>query len=362
MAPRKTPLYDRHVSHGGNLVEFAGFHMPVQYKGIIEEHRAVRENVGVFDVSHMGEFTVSGGGAPEYLNAVTTNDVSALEPYQVQYSAILNDDGGVIDDLVLYRRAADYLLVVNAANTARDFEWLTGKLVSGVELENISDTIGQLAVQGPKAEELMGPIVRDDISGLRYYHSMESEVAGAPCLISRTGYTGEDGFEIYVDASRASDVWDALFAGDPEPLPCGLGARDTLRLEMAFRLHGSDMDETTTPLEAGLGWIVKMDKGDFIGRDVLEKQKVEGLTRKLVGLRAEGRRFPRRGFTVLAGGEEAGTVTSGGFSPSLGCGIALAYVARPYARKSSDFSIDVRGEKIEADFVKGPFYTEASHK
>jgi aminomethyltransferase len=344
------------------MVEFAGFQMPMQYRGIVEEHHAVRKSVGLFDVSHMGEFTVSGDAALDYLNTVTTNDVSALEPYHVQYSAILNDEGGVIDDLVLYRRASDYLLVVNAANTARDFEWLSGKLTGGVELENISDTIGQLAVQGPKAEDLMGPIVRDDILRLGYYHSMESEVAGIPCLISRTGYTGEDGFEIYVDASRASDVWASVFAGSPEPVPCGLGARDTLRLEMAFRLHGSDMDETTTPLEAGLGFIVKMDKGDFIGRDALARQKEDGLKRRLTGLKTRTRRFPRHGFTVWVGDEEAGTVTSGGFSPSLECGIALAYVAGPYAKKRSDFSIDVRGEKIKAEYVKGPFYTGASHK
>ena len=344
------------------MVEFAGFFMPVQYSGIVEEHRAVRESVGVFDVSHMGEFTVSGEGALDYLNSVTTNDVSALEPYQVQYSAILNDEGGVIDDLVLYRRASDYLLVVNAANVARDFEWLNGKLTGGVELKDISDAIGQLAVQGPRAEDLMAPLVRDDVSGLGYYRSMESEVAGIPCLISRTGYTGEDGFEIYADASRASDVWAAVMAGGSAPVPCGLGARDTLRLEMAFRLHGSDMDETTTPIEAGLGWIVKMDKGDFIGRDMLARQKEEGVSRRLVGLKTQGRRFPRHGFAVRVGEKEVGTVTSGGFSPSLECGIALAYVARPYAKKSSDFSIDVRGNQIEAEYVKGPFYTEASHK
>ena len=362
MEPKKTPLYDRHVDLGGRIVEFAGFSMPVQFAGIVEEHVAVRRGIGVFDVSHMGEFTVSGDRALEYLNKVTTNDVSALEPYQVQYSAILNDEGGVVDDLVLYRRASDYLLVVNAANTARDFEWLESKLTEGVQLTDISDKIGQIAVQGPASESLMGPIVADDLSGLGYYHAMESAVADIPCLISRTGYTGEDGFEIYVEAARAGDVWDAVFAAEPRPVPCGLGARDTLRLEMAFRLHGSDMDETTTPLEAGLGWIVKMNKGGFIGRDALARQKQEGLKRRLIGLKTLGRRFPRHGFPVWAGEEKAGTVTSGGFSPSLECGIALAYVSRPFAKSDSDFSIDVRGERIKAEYVKGPFYTEASHK
>ncbi|MGD9402524.1 MAG: glycine cleavage system aminomethyltransferase GcvT [bacterium] len=362
MEPRKTPLYDSHVKLGGKMVEFAGFLMPVQYGGIVEEHRAVRRSAGVFDVSHMGEFTVSGDRALEYLNAVTTNDVAALEPFQVQYSAMLNDEGGVIDDLVLYRRDSDYLLVVNAANTARDFEWLSGRLHEGVELKNISDAIGQIAVQGPQAEGIVAPLAADDISGLGYYHSMNSSVAGVPCLVSRTGYTGEDGFEIYADAARTGEIWDAVLASDAGPVPCGLGARDTLRLEMAFRLHGSDMDETTTPLEAGLGWIVKMDKGDFTGRDVLARQREEGLKRRLVGLMTQTRRFPRPGFKVRAGDEEVGAVTSGGFSPSLECGIALAYVARPHAKKTSDFSIDVRGEKVKAEYVKGPFYKEASHK
>lgn len=362
MESRRTPLYERHVGLGGSMVEFAGFSMPLQFGGIVEEHRAVRNSAGVFDVSHMGELTVTGEGALDFLNMVTTNDVSALEPYQVQYSAILNDDGGVIDDLVLYRRAADYLLVVNAANTARDFEWLSGRLTEGVRLDNVSSEIGQIAVQGPMAEKVMAPIAASDLSGLGYYRAVDSTVAGVPCLISRTGYTGEDGFEIYADASTAARIWDAVLAARPAPIPCGLGARDTLRLEMAFRLHGSDMDETTTPLEAGLGWIVKMDKGDFIGRDVLAGQKRDGLKRRLVGLKSQSRRFPRRGSSVWVGEEEVGTVTSGGFSPSLECGIALAYVAAPCAKKDVDFRIDVRGEKVKAEYVKGPFYKEASHR
>jgi aminomethyltransferase len=362
LEPRKTPLYDRHVRLGGRMVEFAGFSMPVQYAGIVEEHRAVRAGVGVFDVSHMGEFTVSGPRALEFLNSVTTNDVAALEPYQAQYSAMLNHDGGVIDDLVLYRRPSDYLLVVNAANTARDLEWLRDRLTAGVELADLSDSIGQIAVQGPRAGDVVVPLAGNGVADLGYYHAMETQVDGVPCLLSRTGYTGEDGFEIYVEAARAGRVWDAVLAGSPEPAPCGLGARDTLRLEMAFRLHGSDMDETTTPLEAGLGWIVRMDKGDFIGRDALARQKEKGLEKKLIGLKTQGRRFPRHGFAVMAGDEQAGEVTSGGFSPSLECGIALAYVRTPLARKDSDLSIDVRGERLNAEFVKGPFYKNASHR
>jgi aminomethyltransferase len=245
VAARKTPLYDKHVQMGGKMVEFAGFYMPVQYGGIVEEHRAVRHGVGVFDVSHMGEFTVSGERAVDYLNAVTTNDVSALEPYGAQYSAILNDEGGVVDDLVLYRRKSDYLLVVNAANTARDFEWLTGRLTEGVELANISEAVGQIAVQGPGAEALMGSIVEGDISGLGYYHSMESAVSGVPGLISRTGYTGEDGFEVYVEASRARGLGRRIRrrprgrpmrAGGPRHLEAGDG------LQAARQRHGRDHD------------------------------------------------------------------------------------------------------------------------
>jgi aminomethyltransferase len=362
LEPKKTPLYEKHVVLGGSMVEFGGFSMPLKFSGIVEEHTAVRKSVGVFDVSHMGEFKVSGDAALEFLNMVTTNDVSALEPYQVQYSAILNEDGGIIDDLVLYRRAADYLLVVNAINTARDYEWLSSRLIDGARLDNVSDEIGQIAVQGPMAERLMGPLAGDDLSRLGYYRAMESTVAGVKCLVSRTGYTGEDGFEVYADASAAPRVWDAVFTGSPAPVPCGLGARDTLRLEMAFRLHGNDMDETTTPLEAGLGWIVKMEKGCFVGSEVLAGQKRDGLKRRMVGLKSSNRRFPRRGCSVWVGEEKVGSVTSGGFSPSLGCGIALAYVAAPFAKRDSDFRIEVRGEKVKAEYVKGPFYKKGSHK
>jgi aminomethyltransferase len=358
----KTPLYEKHLALGARMVEFAGFIMPVSYAGIVEEHRAVRSGAGVFDVSHMGEFTVSGDGALQYLNTVTTNDVAALEPWQVQYSAILNDAGGVIDDLVVYRRDRDYLLVVNAANTARDYEWLKSRLKDGVTLEDVSGRTGQIAVQGPAAKEVVSPLAGDDISGLGYYRAIESEVAGVFCLLSRTGYTGEDGFEIYSDASRAAEVWDAVFSGKVKPEPCGLGARDTLRLEMAFRLHGTDMDETTTPLEAGLGWIVKMNKGDFVGRSALAKQKEQGIKRKLIGLKTGTKRFPRHGFPVRVGDDEVGAVTSGGYSPSLECGIALAYVARRFAGKDSSFGIDIRGETVAAEFVKGPFYAGGTHK
>jgi aminomethyltransferase len=344
------------------MAPFAGFLMPVEYVGIVAEHTSVRQSVGMFDVSHMGEIKVSGRKALEFLNHVTTNDVSRLALNQVQYSTVLNDAGGVIDDLLVYRRPDDYLLVPNAANAGRVWEWLTSRSTDGVKLADLGASTGQIAVQGPKAAHLVQPLVRDDLAELGYYHSIQSAVGGVECLISRTGYTGEDGFEIYMDAAEAGRVWDMLARGNPKPQACGLGARDTLRLEMAFRLHGSDMDESTTPLEAGLGWVVKMDKGDFIGRQSLVEQTRQGLARRLVGLKTEARRLPRHGHAVLADGRPVGKVTSGGPSPSLGGGVALAYVEAGLASTRKDFQVDVRGLTIDAVHHKGPFYKQASHK
>ena len=346
---------------GGRIVPFAGYLMPVDYAGIVAEHLSVRQAVGMFDVSHMGEVTVSGPDALAFLNRMTTNDVARLEPGQVHYTTVLNERGGVIDDLLVYRRAADYLLVPNAANAAKVWAWLTASAGVGVKLQNLGPATGQIAVQGPKAPDLVQPLCSADLSRLGYYRFVEGEVGGVGCLISRTGYTGEDGFEIYAAEGETGAIWDRLAAGSPKPQPCGLGARDTLRLEMAFRLHGSDMDETVTPLEAGLGWVVKMDKGDFVGRAALAAQNAQGVPRRLVGLKTESRRVPRPGHRVLADGKEVGVVTSGGPSPSLGGGVALARVEAG-AFKAPGFKIEVRGEMIDAAPVKGPFYKQASHK
>jgi aminomethyltransferase len=357
----ETPLYSRHVALGGRMVPFAGYLMPVDYGGIVAEHLSVRQAVGMFDVSHMGEITVSGPGALAFLNLMTTNDVARLDVGQVQYTTVLNERGGVIDDLLVYRRSDDYFLVPNAANAARVWEWLTSKAGAGVKLENLSAATGQIAVQGPRAPDLVQPLCSTDLSRLGYYRFVQAEVAGVACLVSRTGYTGEDGFELYAAAGAVGGVWDRLAAGSPRPQPCGLGARDTLRLEMAFRLHGSDMDESVTPLEAGLGWVVKMDKGDFVGRSALAAQTERGVPRRLVGLKTESRRVPRPGHRVLVDHGDVGVVTSGGPSPSLGGGVALARVEAP-ASKASGFKIDVRGEMVDAAPVKGPFYKQASHK
>ena len=344
------------------MVAFAGYYMPVEYSGIVKEHQAVRRDVGVFDVSHMGEIAVGGAEALEWLNWVTTNDVSKLAPFQGQYSAVLNDRGGVIDDLIVYRRAHDYLLVPNASNADRVFAWLSQRVRGGVALDDQGAGTGQIAVQGPRAAEVIAKLAGEAVTAIGYFHAVDAPIADVPCFISRTGYTGEDGFEIYMTAGRAERVWDLLAAASPKPSPCGLGARDTLRLEMAYRLHGSDMDDTTTPLEAGIGWVVKMDKGDFIGRAALSEQAERGVPRRLIGLRTESKRFPRHGYPVVGDGKVVGKVTSGGFSPSLECGIALAYVESAWAGPDKHLKIDIRGQMVDTAFQKGPFYKRASHK
>jgi aminomethyltransferase len=353
---KKTPFYDKHIKAGGRMVPFAGYEMPIEFSGSVDEHLAVRHSLGIFDVSHMGEITISGDGALDFVNTLTTNDVTSLDLFQAQYTALLNDEGGIIDDLVIYRRKYDYLLVVNAVNAGRDLAWITEHAPGDVTVTDMSEETAQIAVQGPQAAGLVERVCGETVTSLAYFRSMGARIANSPCLLSRTGYTGEDGFEIYVDSIGAAEVWDALAGGEPKPVPCGLGARDSLRLEMAFRLHGNDMDETTTPFEAGLGWIVKMEKGDFFGKQALIEQKQRGVPKRLIGLVSEAKRFPRPGYDVLSGDRKVGTVTSGGFSPSLTKGIALAYVESEYAGKDKDFRIDARGRMIEAAFVKGPFY------
>jgi aminomethyltransferase len=359
---KKTPFYDRHVGAGGRMVPFAGYEMPIEFSGSVNEHLAVRSSVGIFDVSHMGEITISGDGALGYLNMLTTNDAAGLELFQAQYTAMLNDKGGIIDDLVVYRRKYDYLLVVNAVNVGRDLAWIREHAPAGVVVKDMSAETAQIAVQGPLAAGLVERVSGEGVGNLASFRSMGARIANSPCLLSRTGYTGEDGFEVYVDVTGAVEVWDALAEGEPRPAPCGLGARDSLRLEMAFRLHGSDMDETTTPFEAGLGWIVKMEKGDFFGRKALVEQKLKGIPKRLIGLVSDAKRFPRPGYDVWSGEKKVGVVTSGGFSPSLRQGIAMAYVESPFASKEHSFRIDARGRMIEARFVKGPFYRKPKTK
>lgn len=356
MELKKTPLYQRHIESGATVVEFAGFLMPMQFSGIISEHMSVRTSVGIFDVSHMGEISISGAGALEYVNRLTTNDVTKLDICQAQYTTMLNHNGGIIDDLLVYRRKYDYLLVVNAANTSKDFEWIKQNAPPNVSVDDLSDATAQIALQGPNAVSVMVKACDGNISQLASFRAMGCEIAGVGCLVSRTGYTGEDGFEIYMNASDAEKVWDLLTSLEPKPVLCGLGARDTLRLEAGMRLYGKDMDEATTPFEAGLGWVVKLEKGDFIGRDALLRQKASGPPKRLIGLKTTGKRFPRTGFRVFADGQDVGYVTSGGYSPVLKCGIAFAYVKSQFAKEGFNFEIDVRGERVSASYVKGAFY------
>jgi aminomethyltransferase len=363
----RTPLYEEHVSLGGKIVPFAGWEMPVQYPtGITAEHRAVRTTAGLFDVSHMGEFVVRGPQALELLQRVSVNDVSALEVGQAQYSAMCYESGGVVDDLLVYRYADRYMVVVNASNLARDWAWLTSHVGDlDVDVEDVSAATALLALQGPAAREVLGPLADTDVDTIRYYRFVEGSVDGIPATIAGTGYTGEDGFELYVPAADAVGVWRALLeAGRSRGLvPVGLGARDSLRLEMGYALYGNELDADHTPLEAGLGWITKLDapnKGDFVGRQALLDQKAEGVPSRLVGLLLGERAFPRHGYDVLADGKRVGVVTSGTLGPSLGRGIALAYVPPEHAKPGTAVQVDARGRALDALVTRPPFYTAGS--
>ncbi len=357
---RKTPLYDRHVSAGARIVEFAGYEMPIMYAGIVSEHRRVRETAGVFDVSHMGEFFVHGPGALAALEKVTTNRVAALKEGRVQYSALCYEHGGFVDDLLVYRLPGRYMLVVNASNKDKDFEWIRSHLGGGATLEDASDATGLVAIQGPASEAVMSKIAEGgDVRGLRYYHSASMTVAGKRALVSRTGYTGEDGFEVYCTPDDTPAVWDALFASgkahDVEPI--GLGARDTLRLEMGYALYGNDIDDTRTPAEANLMWITKLDKGDFVGRDAIARRAHDGPRETLVGFELLERGVPRHGQRILAGGREIGVVTSGSFSPTLEKGIGMGYVPPGTA---GGFEVEIREHRVPARIVSPPFYRKGS--
>ena len=354
----RTPLHDRHVAAGARLVDFAGFEMPIQYDGILKEHRRVREAAGLFDVSHMGEAEIRGTEAQSFLNSLLSNDVSVVEPLHAQYTLLLNRQGGVIDDLILYRLGDRYLLVVNASNIAKDFEWISNHLPKDVDFQNTSDRTALLAWQGPKAAGLLDRLVDADLTAVPPFGIAETRLGDTPVILARTGYTGEDGFEIFVDSAKAGEVWDRLLEiGEPEGAgPVGLGARDTLRLEKQFRLYGQDMDESVSALEAGLGWTVKLDKGDFLGREALVAQKAAGVPRATIGLKVteEGRHIPRPGYPVTYAGEEVGTVTSGTFSPSLEVGIALVRVDHAHAR-GKDLKIQIRGRDVDTVRVKKSF-------
>lgn len=362
---RRTPFYDIHVSLKAKMVDFAGFQMPLNYStGITKEHEAVRSEVAVFDLSHMGEFEVTGPDRNAFVNRLTCNDVAALQPGQAQYSAMLTEGGTFVDDCVVYRFDDRVMMVVNAANIEKNWEHIVSKKGSiNVRLKNISDSVALLAPQGPKAEELLQSLCKFRLSRLEYYDFESGRVAGVDCFVSRTGYTGEDGFELYFRAAHAEVMWHAL-VGAGRAVPAGLGARDSLRLEMGYALYGNDIDETINPYEAGLGWLVKLDKGaPFTGLGALQQVKREGVNRKLVGFRCpEKGAIPRHGYDVYLRGHKIDFVRSGGFSPSLKEGIGTTYLPVHSTEPGTEIEIDSRGKRVPAEVVKLPFYKEGSVK
>jgi aminomethyltransferase len=355
---KKTALHAAHKRAGAKMVEFAGWEMPVQYSGVIEEHVAVRSRAGLFDVSHMGEIEVRGAGALEFCQRVSANDVARINVAQAQYNLLLHENGGVVDDVIFYRLESDrFLVCVNASNSEKDFNWMRHHAGAGVEVANVSARYAQLALQGPLAEKILQPLTALTLNGLKTFHWQFADVASVHCLVSRTGYTGEDGFELYCDAEAAETLWVSLLrAGVGDGLvPAGLGARDTLRLEMGYPLYGHELDDTTTPLEAGLGWVVKLSKPAFMGRDVLLQQKSEGVRRRLVGLELLDPGIARSGYMLYHNGRAVGRVTSGTKSPTLGKSIALGYVSREAAEGSDNIEVEIRGRRTRAKFVSLPF-------
>ena len=362
---KRTPFYDMHMKLGAKMVPYAGFEMPVQYPtGITKEHLAVREAIGVFDVSHMGEFEFTGPDRNAFVNRLTCNDVGALADGQAQYSALLNDQGTFIDDCIVYRFDDKVMMVVNAANLEKDWKHVVAsKEGVNVRVKNISDEVALLAVQGPDSEGLVQSLSDANLSDVAYYHFTVGQVAGVECFIARTGYTGEDGFELYFRTKHAEVMWNAL-VGAGRGVPCGLGARDTLRLEVGYPLYGNDIDDTTNPYEARLGWIVKLGKGvPFGGKGALEGIKAKGVTRKLVGFAPKEKRvIPRHGYDVYLKEHKVDVVRSGGFSPSLGHGIGTTYLPTHSVEPGTVFEFEARGKRMEAEVVKLPFYTQGSVK
>lgn len=359
MDVKKTALYQVHVDLGAKMIPFAGYDMPVRYGSLMEEHMAVRESVGVFDVSHMGEFLISGSGALDLIQRVSSNHASEIAVGQAQYSCMPNHDGGIVDDLIIYRlQEEEYLLVVNASNIQKDWDWLQAANNFDAQMKDVSEDYVLLAVQGPKSQALLQSLTDVDLAAIDYYHFRKGSIGGVDeVIISATGYTGSGGFELYVPASSGEQVWHALFnqGKDIKVLPAGLGARDTLRLEMGYCLYGNDIDDTTSPLEAGLSWITKFDH-DFINSKGLAKQKEEGVQKKLVGFVMQEKGIPRQGYDILSADKEViGKVTSGTMSPMIEKGIGLGYVEVPHHKKGTQLYIQIRKKQIPAVVKRPPF-------
>ena len=363
---KKTPLYDNHIRLGGKMIDFGGWQLPVQYTGIIEEHNQVRSTAGLFDVSHMGEVAVKGPGAEAYIQRMVTNDISKAADGQAVYSPMCYPDGGTVDDLIVYRiDGGDYLLVVNAANTDKDFDWLKQHVTDGVDIENVSDRYAQLAIQGPHAQKILQKLCDIPLDEISFFHfRCGVDIGGVDAVVSRSGYTGEDGFELYVPSKDAPGLWDSLLRVGREDglVPVGLGARDTLRFEVTLPLYGHELSADISPLEAGLGMFVKTGKGAFIGRDALDAQKQAGVKRRLVGFEMVARGIPRNGFEVQADGKAIGFVTTGSFAPTLKKTLGLALIDTEYAAEGTHIDIMIRSKPVAAAVIKKPFYTKKYKK
>ncbi|UCC78514.1 MAG: glycine cleavage system aminomethyltransferase GcvT [Candidatus Zixiibacteriota bacterium] len=362
---KKTPFHEIHRKLEAKIVEFAGYYMPLQYRSMIEEHKRVRKSVGLFDLSHMGEFQVRGEGAAPLVQNAITNDISRLEIGQVLYTCMCYPDGGIVDDLLVYNLGDEYMLVVNASNIEKDFAHLKSLIKSDdVDLINLSDETALLAIQGPDAQKALAKMTDCDLESIPFYWSATAKVAGVEMIFSRTGYTGEDGFELYFPPEYAGKVWDAAAeaAREFDGEPIGLGARDTLRLEMKYALYGNDIDQTTNPIEAGLGWTVKLDKADFVGKEAIARVKAEGPKRRLVAFELKEKGIPRQHYPIICDGKKAGEVTSGMFSPMLEKGVGAGYVDKPYDNVGNEIGIDIRGKIVPAEIVKPPFYKQGTRR
>jgi aminomethyltransferase len=363
---KKTPLYEKHIQLKGKMIDFGGWSLPVEYTGIIPEHEAVRTKAGIFDVSHMGEITVKGEDSEKYLQMLLTNDISLLNNNQIAYTTMCYPHGGVVDDLLVYKYSnTDYLLVVNASNTEKDYQWMKENIFGNTEILNVSENYAQLALQGPLAEAILQKLTRKNLNEIEFYYFSDNvKIGNIEALVSRTGYTGEDGFELYFAYDKAEEMWDMILeAGKDEGLiPAGLGSRDTLRFEASLPLYGHELDENITPLEAGLGFFVKLNKENFIGKEALAKQKSEGLQRKIVGFEMIDRGIPRNNYEVYAEGKKIGYVTTGSFSPTLKKNIGLALINSAYSKEGTEIEILIRNKNSKAKVIKKPFYSKKYKK
>ena len=357
----KTPLYKKHIALKGNMVSFGGYLLPIYYTSINLEHQLVRSKAGLFDVSHMGEFIVSGSDAELFLQKITTNDISILKVGQAQYNAMCYEDGGIVDDLIIYKFEGKYMLVVNSSNIEKDMEWLKKNKFGDIKISNVSGDIGLLALQGPKSRDILQLLTNESLDSLKFYNFLTAKIDGLEATISRTGYTGELGYELYINSKHIVDIWDKLLeVGKNHGLnPVGLGCRDTLRLEMKYLLYGNDINEKTNPLEAGLGWITKLNKDYFNGKKTIYNSKNK-ITKHLICVEMEEKSIPRKGYKIYSGENLIGQITSGTMSPSIGKGIGLGYVSTPFKSIGTELDIEIRGRKKKAKVVKAPFYKQGS--